>query len=111
MGRIGTQTLPSFLLANGRTSVVLSARDQRRRGAHEAVVGFGAGLFEGGAVLGADRVAWRVPAVLRDRVDVLAVALQNVVQMRTGREAGCADAADDLALRDVHAGADAGAER
>ena len=46
----------------------------------------------------------------RHRVDEVAVDDDFVVQMRAGREAGLAKVADDLALRDAHAGGDAAAE-
>src|SRR5690348_7672699 len=50
-------------------------------------------------------------ALFGERVDVLAVLLQPEVQMRTRGQAGHADLADQLSLRDVHAGPDAGGKR
>src|SRR5690606_19477363 len=44
------------------------------------------------------------------RVDGLAALVDFVVQVRAGRQAGGADIADDVALRDLHAAPDAGLE-
>ena len=85
------------------TIVLPSARGQRR----EHGVAY---LVERFAVRFANGFTRRKLAVLRRRIHVGAVLLQLVVQMRARGQPRRPDAPDELSLRDVHAGANAGAE-
>src|SRR5690606_36738018 len=56
-------------------------------------------------------IARRHLAMLEHGIDMASALPQLVVQVRSGRESGRADAADDLPLRDAFAGTNAGTER
>ena len=64
-----------------------------------------------GEMRGGDRLPGRQLAMLQEGIHEHTVLLQPVIEMRPGRGAGRADAADQLPLIDVHAGTNAFAER